>query len=83
MSLAAKRRYDEKRRGTDHRREREKARGRSRHIPKTGKCEKCRESVKTVWHHLDYETGKEVIELCYRCHRKEHPRDLSGTGRVK
>lgn len=83
MGLGAKRRYDEKRKGTAHRAIRERARGRCRSIPKTGKCEKCKEEGKTVWHHIDYETGKEVIELCYRCHRKEHPRDLFGTGKVK
>jgi hypothetical protein len=72
-----KQRYDEKRKGDPERRQKERARQHTRTLTKTHTCENCGKTlVRTVWHHLDYDFPKEVIELCYTCHRAVHPRPM-------
>lgn len=77
----SKQRYDERRRSSAMRACREIARSRMRKIPKTGQCEKCWDEGKTVWHHLDC-GGRSLncVELCYTCHRAEHPRPMPQGG---
>ena len=77
--LNAKQRYDLKRRDSPDRALKERAREKMRLVPKTGVCEQCHEKKTTLWHHEDYEEPlKNAIELCYKCHRKEHPRKMPG-----
>ena len=69
-------RYDAKRRRTDDRRLKERARGRTRKLPKSGVCEECGAIADTVWHHDDYRYPDDAEELCHKCHRARHPRRM-------
>ena len=88
--MTSKQRYDLKRRGDANRKQKEAERALTRWMTrrgllvKTGWCHSmdCQASIdhsptKTVWHHLRYQLAKpDVIELCYKCHRKAHPRPM-------
>ena len=79
--LAAKRRYDAKRRECPQRKLKEKARYVIRHVAKlkkSGRCQICDEVCRTVWHHWSYSNPRAVVEVCYPCHRKCHPRPVYG-----
>jgi hypothetical protein len=67
-------RYDDKRKGTEERLKKERARSAMRGVPKSGRCEYCNTPTSTVWHHTDYNFPSEAVELCHKCHRAEHPR---------
>lgn len=80
--VASWKRHDSKRNGTPDRLMKERARGRVRSAAKRGDCVLCGETGATVWHHPDYEFPCEVQELCLKCHRAKHPRQLPQGGRA-
>ena len=90
--MTSKQRYDAKRKGNQERKQRAAERAITRFLirrgllAKTGWCHsmECPGSInhtptKTVFHHRRY-TGRleeqYTLELCYKCHRKEHPRPM-------
>lgn len=81
--MSAKRRYDAKRKGDPERLRKERARNFIREarrkglLQSLGGCSDCKATdKKTVWHHPNYDFPNIVTELCYRCHRKVHPRTM-------
>lgn len=87
-STAARRRswlaYDAKRKRTEHRLLRERARDAIRRagLIRVGRCEYCGKMARTIWHHPDYRCPLFVDEVCLMCHRGLHPRRVNG-GKVK
>lgn len=52
---------------------------RARIVAKRVCCEKCKSKVRMQLHHLNYarvgrELPSDVQLLCFKCHKKEHPR---------
>lgn len=85
MSTAGRRaawlRHDAKRKATEARKLKERARYEVRKMVKRGElvkigvCQCCdRPRPETVFHHPDYSKPRHVVELCKPCHRHHHPR---------
>lgn len=54
-----------------------------KHNPRIGICSLCGEKTRTDLHHRVYSPDDPLantIELCRRCHSKEHPRDRNDKG---
>lgn len=77
--IASWKRYDDKRKGRGERLRKERHRGvvRRSKLSKIGWCCSCLKwNPPTVFHHVSYDDPMNVIEVCYKCHRKLHPRKL-------
>lgn len=75
------RRYDDKRRGSQIRLLKERARNVARGLPRSGQCELCGFGVSaTVMHHTDYRYPRDTIEVCIPCHRLIHRRPMPHGG---
>ncbi len=77
--MRAKRKYDAKRKRCPERLRKERHRSLARKLDREGWChnEHCGVVGKTVLHHVTYHgNDSHVVELCYPCHRAEHPRPM-------